>query len=84
METNSLLRISCRHTPITPLLEDDDIASAYESTYIKIAGDMKHVLDRSMVKPFLALLLIDFDQELTELHVTEFMEVYIFKESGFL
>ena len=68
--------VRLRHIPITPLLDDSEIGRAYEPSFVAITGDMKNALDRNRVKEFLALLLIDFDQELTDLHVDEFMDVF--------
>jgi len=65
-----------RHTPIAPLLEDSEIARAYAPSYAAITGDIRTNLDRSKVIEFLALLLIDFDHELTERHVVEFMVIF--------
>jgi len=65
-----------RHTSIKPLFDDVKIAQAYKTTYTAIAGDVKNNLKRFQVREFLALLLIDFDHDLTELHVTEFFDVF--------
>jgi len=68
--------VRLRHTPITSLLDDSEIARAYEPSFLAITGDLKNALDRRRVKEFLSLLLIDFDKELTDLHVDEFMNVF--------
>ena len=65
-----------RHTSIVPLLEDSEIARAYEPSYAATTGDIRKSLERSEVMEFLALLLIDFDHELTERHVDEFMIIF--------
>jgi len=65
-----------RHTPIVPLLEDSEIARAYEPSYAATTGDIRKSLERSKVLEFLALLLIDFDHDLTERHVVEFMMMF--------
>ncbi len=65
-----------RHTPITPLFGDEEILRAYEPSYMTITGDVKEVLQRHQVKDFLSLLLIDFDQNINDLHVSEFMAAF--------
>ena len=63
-----------RHVPITPLLDDSQTARFFEPSFVAITGDLKNALPRNRVKEFLALLLIDFDKKLTNLHVDEFMK----------
>ena len=63
-----------RHVPITPLLDDSQLAQFFEPSFVAITGDLKNALYRNRAKEFLSLLLIDFDKELTNLHVDEFMK----------
>jgi len=65
-----------RHTPITPLFGDEEILRAYEPSYVAVTGDVKEVLQRHQVKDFLSLLLIDFDHNLNDMHVSEFMAAF--------